>query len=236
MFLVSGRVRRRLAVGLGFSLALASIGPGVAIACEGVGEEHRSRVLTVETAGGPEAVVGDTVKAVLYSAKSQFIMSAGEIACSKSEMAGGITSNPVSGGGSKAEIQLGAFTFSECNTNILGLTVKGVTIQNLPVIAETVGTTELFITEKLIGPSSFGVEFTIERGGAESICLFSTLSLDPRYRNNNNGEIEISQELKSFFNKSNCGSSPLTYPTWTAAYRPLQDETGVRAGKQIFIN
>jgi hypothetical protein len=232
MFIVNEHARRRLAVGLGVCLALASIGPDVASACEGGSEEKAGKVLTVEKAGGPEAVVGDTVKAALETGnKSQFITEEGEVTCAKSETAGEITSNPEKGV-AKAEIKLEAFTFGECTTNIPGLTVKGVSIETFPLIAVTVGTTGFNITENGI---NFSVEFTIERGGEERVCVVRAGSLSATYRNNNEGEIEINQKLNGFFNKRNCaGGFPA--PTWKAKYRPLRDETGVRAGKQIFIN
>ncbi len=228
MFLVSKRARRRLAASLGFFLALASIWASASIA------EERSRVLTVEAAGGPEAVVHDTVKVALETGtKSKFITSQGEISCAKSEMAGEITSNPVSGSG-KAEIKIEAFTFRECATNIVGLTVKGVEIETFPLDAVTRGTTAFEITEKGINVSFV---FTVEKGGVESICIFRALFVEGIYRNNSEGEMEIDRVLNNgFTNRLNCGSGQLTTPTWKAAYRPLHDETGVRAGKQIFLN
>jgi hypothetical protein len=232
MLLVNERMRRRLAVSLGFCLTLASVGPSIALACEGGGEEIPLRVLTVEKAGGPEADVGDAVKAALETGtKSQFIKTEGEIACGKSEMLGKIDSNPVSGLG-KGEMKLETFSFGECTTNIPGLTVKRVAIETFPLLALTVGTTGIEITENGI---NFGVELTTESGGEEKICAYRTGVLNTTYRNNNGGEIEISQELSGVGNKRNCGAPPPA-PTWKAKYRPLQDETGGRAGKQIFIN
>ncbi len=235
MFLVSGRVRRRLAASLGFSLALASIGPGVAIACEGVGEEQPSKILTVERAGGPEAVVGDTVKVALETGSKSYFITAeeGEIACAKSEMAGEIRSNPVTGGVNKAEIKLEAFTFSECTTNIPGYTTKGVSIETLPLFAKTVGA-GFEIEENGRG---IGLEFPGEVGGVERNCVYLAPALITTYRNNNEGELEINQVINEDFNKLNCATAQFpAAPRWRAKYRPLQDLTESRAGKRIDIN
>jgi hypothetical protein len=234
MSLVHQRPRRLLAASLASCLALVSSGPSVAIACEGGGEEEKpQKVLTVEKAGGPEAVVGDAVKVALETGtKSQFINSEGEIACGKSEAAGKVESNPVKGAG-KGEIKLESFTFGTCTTTIAGLTVKNVAIETLPLIAKTVGTTEFEISEE--GAKNVGVTFTIERGGEEQICVYRTTLLKAPYRNNSEGELEISEKLGGFKNELNCAPK-LTEPTWKAKYRPLRDETGGRAGKQIFIN
>jgi hypothetical protein len=232
MFLANERTRRHLAVGLGFCLVLASVGPSVAIACEGGGEEKPEKVLTVEKAGGPEAVVGDTVKVALEPVtKSQFITTEGEIACGKSEMVGKIESNPRKGTG-EAEVKIESLPFGECTTNIPGVTVKAVTMEALPLLAKTAGTTEFEMQQP--GNKDVGLEFTYESGGEERICVYRVIALKAKYRNNNEGELEIGKEFsEGYFNRMNCN---LPYPTWKAKYRPLKDETGGRAGKQIFIN
>ncbi len=218
------------------SSQLLSIGHSEAITGVAAGEELK-KILTVEKAGGPEAVTGDTVKMVLEAGtKSKFITEEGEIGCAKSEAAGQIIFNPVIGVGNQAEIKFEALTFAECSTTISGYTTKGVQIEELPLIAKTVGTTGFEIQGERFR-SKVTLEFTGESGGLERVCSYGAV-LKPAYRNNNEGELEINQAIKETeVNKKNC--NPFQFPaapTWKASYRPLRDETGVRAGKQIFLN
>jgi hypothetical protein len=52
MFLFRQQARRLLAVGLSSCLALASVGPSVAVACEGSGEEQRISITNFAWSGG----------------------------------------------------------------------------------------------------------------------------------------------------------------------------------------
>jgi len=196
------------------------------------------KVLTVESAGGPAASVGDRVVAKLEtSGKIQFVKENGEIACTSSELIGDVASNPESGAG-KAKIEVENYTFGSCTTTIggAGSIVKRVLVEMLPLFMTTEGT-NLFevIQEKT---KDFAIELAIETAGKEEIaCNFIAASLQAKYENANS-EIHISQLInKSVENLKNCNKAPNnTFPNMKAKYRPFQDETGMNKGKRIFIN
>jgi hypothetical protein len=220
-------------------VTITGAGYGASVA---LGEEKQPKVLTVEKAGGEEAVVGDTVAAKLQKEiKVEFLTSAGEITCGKSEIKGTVKTNPEKTTGN-ATINIETWIVGECATNIAGVALKGATpvaIEDLPLVAETEGESTLKIP--IIAGGGLGeveVAFTLENAAKEEqVCVYRS-GLKATFRNGNEGEIEIDQTLSGFFDKKNCGRCPLPLPTptWKAKYRPLKDETGARAGKQIFIN
>jgi hypothetical protein len=210
----------------------------VAVAGYSASVAQGAKVLTVEKVGGPEVVVGDAVAAKLQTGtKVEFPTSAGEIVCGKSEFKGAVESNPAEGAGN-ALIKITPFTFGECTTNIAGFTVKGVAIEELPLFAENEGTTALQVGVVAGGKiTETGVEFALENAAKEEqVCVYRATPITAPYRNNNEGEIEVDQSLPNFFNKKKCDCPGMPEPKFKAKYRPFKDETGGRAGKQIFLN
>lgn len=212
--------------------ALFAAGSTVAIAR--AEEEASKKVLTVGKVGGPEVAVGDVVAANLEAvSKVQFIQANGEVICTKSSIKGKVISNPEKGAGNGV-IEIESFTFAECTyerEGKAGVALK-VAVEELPLLAETEGTTKLNITNR--AKLEMGIELLLETPAKTEIgCFFRINPSLPTKYEDNNSEIEISQKLPGFRNITKCGMCP-EFPTWKAKYRPLQDETA--GGKRIFIN
>jgi hypothetical protein len=91
-------------------------------------------VLTTGSAGGPNVAVGDVISGSLKpGTQARFATTAGGstgVSCSVSSFSATVLTNPAAGG--TATLSLTAVAFGMCASNLTGLTLRTITVNNLP--------------------------------------------------------------------------------------------------------
>lgn len=207
--------------------ALSLVGAVPAFAASAVHPDAAS-VLTVGSAGGTAAAVGDVVTAPLASGTNATFYSSSTgttgVSCSASQFTAKVTSNPAAPG--TAGESLTAQTFGTCTSNVVGVSgVQSITVNGLPY-ATTVSDSGGAVS--VTGPITTTVVLNTLLGTAT--CVYTAPSLSGTASNTGNTITFANQH----FTKSSGSSLCFADAFFSAKYGPVTDTT--QGGGPVFVN
>jgi hypothetical protein len=129
-------------------------------------------VLTTGSVGGPNVAIGDVITGSLKpGTKATFTAGSGAVSCSVSSFSATVLTNPPAGG--TATLSLTALTFGSCTSTFSGLTIRSITINNLPYNV-SVSTSGITITGGSAGPIQVTLVFSNVIGNVS--CAYRPVS------------------------------------------------------------
>jgi hypothetical protein len=194
----------------------------------------QSAVLTTGSVGGADVAAGDIITSGLKTGtQARLVTEAGGstgVFCDASQLTSTITSNPPAGG--VATESLTAQTFSNCSSNIFGVTgVESVTVNNLPYSTSINGAAG---TISLTAPAAAPIDATVRLStpvGAVS-CSFRANgnTLDGTLSNADNSRTFTDQGMTKSGGPVICPGSS----AFSATYAPAVD-TSVGGSPAVFV-
>ncbi len=190
-------------------------------------------VLTISKVGGTNVKVGAILKANLASGtKVTFVTSSGTLTCTKSSFSSKVTANPPKPGTAKESLT--AQSFSSCTSSASGVTVKSVTVGNLPYNV-TVSDASGFPVKVSQTSSTKPLKTTavlVVSGVGTITCIFVAASISGHASNTGN---TVSFSKQTFKKGSGSNGFCPASGTFTAKYGPVLD-TSVTGSPKVFVN
>lgn len=218
-------LRKYFYVGALVAAALVVAVPAVSAAAAPV------HVLTRGKAGGPAVAPGAVLKASL-AARTTVVFSTtlGKLTCTRSTFTAKVVTTPVKPGTARESIT--AETFSSCKISFPGITIKSITVGNLPYhatvsdarghpvhISGRIKTRPLLVTVK------------VQAGSATITCSVKAASISGTASNRGNVIAFVRQKFVKAAGPRICPASG----TFSASYGPVRDAS-VRGTPAVFVN
>jgi hypothetical protein len=219
-------VRKYFYIGAVMATALIAVLPATAA------EAAPVHVLTTGRVGGPAVKVNAVLKAGLAPRTSVvFATNLGKLTCTRSTFTAKVVSNPARPGTARESIT--AQTFSGCTISVRGVTIKRITVANLPYNA-TVSDARGFpvrISGRTRGlPLRINVVVQIGTGTPFS-CSVKAASIAGTASNRGNVVAFVNQKFVKAAGGPFCPASG----TFSARWGPVRD-TSVRGAPAVFVN
>jgi hypothetical protein len=188
-------------------------------------------VLTTGRVGGPAVAVNAVLKANLVRRTSVvFATNLGRLTCTRSAFTAKVVTNPARPGTARESIT--AQTFSGCTISIRGVTIKSLTVGNLPynaTISDARGNPVRISGRSRAKPLMISV--TVKFGTSTFSCSVKAASIAGTASNRGN----VVAFVKQKFVKASGGSFCPSTGTFSAAWGPVLD-TSVRGNPAVFVN
>jgi len=219
-------VRKYFYIGAVMATALIAVLPATAA------EAAPVHVLTTGKVGGPAVRPGAVLKAGLARGTSVvFATSLGKLTCTRSTFTAKVVTNPVRPGTAKESIT--AQTFSACTISIRGVTIKSLTVGNLPynaTISDARGNPVRISGRTRAKPLLITVTVKIGTGAPFS-CSVKAASIAGTASNRGNVVAFVKQKFVKAAGGRFCPASG----TFSAKWGPVRDSS-VRGNPAVFVN
>ncbi len=187
-------------------------------------------VLTVGKAGGTAVKTNAVLKASLAKgATVVFAAPAETLTCTSASFTAKVKTNPTKPG--KASESQTSQTLAKCTVNVAGVTVKSVTVNNLPynvTVSDSKGDPVTISGTSKSKPLSFTVSVSVTGVGTVT-CTSTAASIKGSSSNKGNTITFTNQKFKS--SGGLCGSGG----TFSATFGPVKD-TSVKGSPAVFVN
>lgn len=191
-------------------------------------------VLTTKKVGGPAVAARAVLKAGLAPRTSAvFKNSLGKVTCTRSTITEKVITNPAkTARPATARESMTAVTFSSCKINVSGITIKSLTVANLPynvTVSDAKGN-----PVKISGRSKAKpllLTATVKFGTSTISCSVKAASIAGTASNKGNVIAIVTRNFK----KASGGSFCPTSGTLAATYGPVRD-TSVKGSPAVFVN
>jgi hypothetical protein len=188
-------------------------------------------VLTTGKAGGTAVKVGAVLKARLVTGtKAKFVTSLGTLSCKTSTFSAKVTTNPTKPGTAKESLT--AQTFSKCTITIGGVTIKSLTVKNLPysgTVSDAAGDPVTVSERSTSKPLEASVTLSFQ--GSTFTCSIKAKSIKGAASNTGNKVTFSKQKFVKASGPTICPSSA----TFSASYGPVTDSS-VSGTPKVFVN
>jgi hypothetical protein len=225
-------VRKYFYAGTLVAAALVAAVPAASAAAAPAAPVH---VLTTGRAGGPAVAPGAVLKAGLkIRTTAVFKTNLGALTCSTSTFTAKVVSNPAKTGTSAtAKESITAQTFSSCRISIRGVTIRSITVGNLPyngTVSDARGNPVKISGRSRTRPLLVTVVVKIGAGAPFS-CSVKAASISGTWSNRGNVVAFANQKFTKAAGGIFCPSSG----TFSVTYGPVRDSS-VRGNPAVFVN